>query len=261
MAITRTGRLLGRRLKRLRGKRSLRDVEATGIAGSTATIRRLEAGEGTTLTFPAIGRLAEYYGAPAGLCLELEEMYKTAQRNRPWGDDFNAEVISGFPLFIELENLAAELKFYEPSLVIGLLQTEDYAESLDRKYDADASTMAGWKEKRRRRLTAFWERDELPSIQVLIGEWVLRGPLSAEQHDRLRSDQADVRVLAIADTPHPFVRGPFALMGFPGYTGEPDCLYSETIVGSEYEEEPRIVATYHQVFDRLFSRATPIEEF
>ncbi|MEV0650340.1 Scr1 family TA system antitoxin-like transcriptional regulator [Phytomonospora sp. NPDC050363] len=259
MAITFTRRQLGRRLRRLRGRRGLREVEATGIVGSTRTIRRLEAGQSVSLTFPAIGRLAEYYGAPAELCAELENMFKAA--DRPWGDRYGESVIKGFPLFIELEYMASELRIFEPNLVTGLLQTEEYARELHRRNEIDAATVQARMEIWERRLGTFWSREPRPVVKVLMGEWALPGLGGADQLARLRSPDAEVRVLSTAGAPHPLLRGPFMILRFPEDTDEPDCVYTEGLEGSRYDEVAETAAIYHRVFEQSFDRGLPIEEF
>ncbi|GLZ78050.1 hypothetical protein Afil01_28570 [Actinorhabdospora filicis] len=263
MPITRTGHALGRRLRRLRkaAHLSLRDVAATSIVTGPSTLLRLEEGERTRMTFPTIGALARLYGAPPELCVELEEMFKAAQRDKPWSDDFTGNIIKGFSWFLEMEAQAESMKIYAPDLVIGLLQTRDYAEALSRQHDADDEQLRDWMTVLERRWAAVWERDPAPGIKVLMGEWALRGRVSEEQTARLRSAGAEVRVLPIADGPYPFLRGPFTLLTFSGSEDEPDCLYTEGLEGSRYEEDHETTALYHRVFDRMFGKARRIEEF
>ncbi|GIG65489.1 hypothetical protein Pen01_17840 [Phytomonospora endophytica] len=231
-------------------------MEATGIAGSTRTIQRLESGQSISLTFPAIGRLAEYYGAPPELCKELEEMFKAA--DRPWGDSYTDSMIKGFSLFIELEQTASELLIYEPNLVTGLLQTEAYSTELYRRHEIGEVEIRRSLEIMERRQRAFWDRTPVPALKVLMGEWALR-EADPTQLERLREATAEIRVLPIGGGPHPFLRGPFTLLRFSGE--EPDCVYEEGPDGSRYEEKPATAEIYHRVFTRSWDRGRPIEEF
>jgi hypothetical protein len=234
-------------------------VEATGILGGMTTIRRLEAGQGVSLTFPAIREAALFYEAPPELANELAEMYKAAQRDKPWRDDFTRSLIHGFQLFVDLEAIASELLIYEPNLVVGLLQTRAYAWKLHERHGQDEETIRAWLDIREKRHSSFWGRDPLPALRVLTCEWAL--PLGDdEQMARLINTPADVRVLPISGVPYPHLRGPFTLLRFPAELSEPECLYTEGLDGSRYEEDSRVTSVYHQRFKELYREATPIKE-
>jgi len=52
------------------------DREARAIVGSTRTLLRMEKGERTKLTWPAIGALCDYYGGPAEKQFELQRRWR-----------------------------------------------------------------------------------------------------------------------------------------------------------------------------------------
>jgi hypothetical protein len=71
---------------------------------------------------------------------ELIELAR-ASRQSSWSSKYRGRISSQFLQYIEYEEAASVLRTYEPLVVPGLLQTEEYADTIIRKH-ADAGTPA-----------------------------------------------------------------------------------------------------------------------
>jgi hypothetical protein len=160
---------------------------------------------------------------------------------------------------IAFENEATQLLNWEPILVPGLLQTEDYAHAV---------ISAGWdlepdavEQRVKARLTrqGILTRDKRPlrlwvviSEAVLLcevgGPDVLRGQL-AHLVEMAALPNISIQVLPFAAGAHLADRGGFALLSFE--KGDPDLGYVETIAGELFLESPEDIRKLSTVYDNL----------
>ncbi|GLZ78159.1 transcriptional regulator [Actinorhabdospora filicis] len=260
-----TLRQVGRRLFSLRQQAgmSLRKVVATKILGSTKTLERLEAGTRVSLTYPAIRELCELYGAPPELTAIMVEKYKNADRS--WGEDFVGAVIRDFHGLIDMEAYASSLHIYEPNLITGLAQTEQYARAAhERDPSLGEEVILRSLAVRMKRQDVFLGRDPRPEFKLLMGEAALMGACDQGQRDRLKELAAHptfaIRVLPHDQGPYPSLRGPFTILRFAD-PEDPDCVYTEGLEGSRYDVKPATIEAYDRVFRSSFEEARPIEEW
>jgi transcriptional regulator with XRE-family HTH domain len=91
------------------------------------------------------------------------------EESRHW-----AEVPPGFRSWSELEEKAATLRDWTPSIVTGLLQTEDYARALLRTYPGvSEETMTNWLQARMERPRRVLMRDDPPAAVFIVDEIAL----------------------------------------------------------------------------------------
>jgi transcriptional regulator with XRE-family HTH domain len=171
--------LLGIQLRRLREARgiSARDA-ALAIRGSESKISRIELGRNAVREIDVADLLSRYgVTDPA----ERDQLLTLAsQANRPgWWYRFNDILPAWFQPYIGLEEAAESIRIYEPQLIPGLLQTEDYATAVlalgDLPHD-EADRHVILRKERQRRFAAGELR-----LWVILDEEALRRPVAGPE--------------------------------------------------------------------------------
>ncbi|MDG9702835.1 helix-turn-helix transcriptional regulator [Streptomyces sp. DH37] len=259
------GRLvLGRRLQDLREKAGLRREEAAKVLHvASATIRRMETAE-VALKIPYVRLLLEAYGITGR---EAETFVALAEEaNRPgWWQRFRDVLPDWFSVHVSLESSAKVIRVYEPHVVPGLLQTEEYARHILRK-GAVGRALRGEVERHvalRMERQNLLTRPDAPRLRVLVEETALRRPVGPPEVMRAQVD----RLLEEAERPnvtlqitefssgfHPGTYGPFVLFRF-GLPELPDVVYVEYLTGAVYLDERTEVASHLELLDRMSAQA------
>jgi len=183
-------------------------------------------------------------------------------RERTWWTDYRDLMRPGS--FVGLEEGASAMRAWEPIVVPGLLQTEDYIRALIRS----GRPTDPEKDIDRRVSLRMIRQDRLTGVQPLefsaiIDESVLRREIGSEEVmvgqlqrliDRTQLPNVTVQILPLDAGAHPFLGGPAALLEFQETT-HLDVVYLEGLAGDYYEEQPSEVARYRQDFERLSARA------
>jgi transcriptional regulator with XRE-family HTH domain len=170
-----------------------------------------------------------------------------------------------FRPFAEIEREATSIRTWEPLIVPGLLQTEDYARAL----------ITGWlpgdgAESVEQQVAARIERQHLldradpPLIWAIIGEAALRNPVGSTaiqqaQLTRLLDTDAThprliIQVVPLAAGAHPGLEGPIVLVA---RRGEPDVVYLEVQGRGHETDRADEVAHYALLYDMLRAVALP----
>ncbi|WP_432034882.1 helix-turn-helix domain-containing protein [Streptomyces cucumeris] len=261
-------RVLGKRLRQLRerAKVSFEDA-AKAIEVTPLTVRRMEKAE-VGLKIPYVKELLRNYGVRGP---EIEDFLALAREaNQPgWWHQFRDVLPDWFSAYVSLESEATVIRAYEPHYVPGLLQTEDYARAVLRTgFPNDTE------EELDRRIALRVQRQELltkpdaPTIWAVLDETVLRRPVGGhqvmcEQIDHLIAalDRPRIRlqVMRFAAGPHPGAFGPFHYFRF-GFSELPDVVYTESLTGAVYVDQPAEVVAYLEVLDRMAVQAEPIAD-
>ena len=169
---------------------------------------------------------------------------------------------SWFAPYLNLEQKASRILDFSTTLVVGILQTEDYARATFRAYysGANAQTIDDKAATRLRRRAVF-ERDEPPLLWAVLHESCLRTVVGGRE---VMAGQLEY-LLKEAASPHirlqilPFSAGapatstkPFTLLHFPD---SPTVLYTETRVGGRMHDSARTVAAAQDDYDLLRANA------
>lgn len=192
---------------------------------------------------------------------ELVELAR-ASRQSSWWSKYRGDISPQFLQFLEYEEAASVSRTYEPLLIPGLLQTEDYADALIRKL-ADPGTPADLIRTRMEiRLTRqhLLEQDSPPTSIFVIDEAAIQRLVGERA---IASGQID-RLIRIANKPNvtievvPFSAGlhrgmleSFVILQFPD-AEDSDVLFIETsrdlIVSRDEATE---IAGYLEVYEDL----------
>jgi transcriptional regulator with XRE-family HTH domain len=183
-------------------------------------------------------------------------------RERTWWTDYRDIMRPGN--FIGLEAGASTMRIWEPILLPGLLQTEDYMRALMQSGVPDEPPERTERRISLRRMRQGRLTSEQPlRLHVVIDESTVRRVIGGEdvmakqlRHliDTAQLPNVTLEILPFSAGEHHFLGGSAALLEFDETT-HLDVVYLEGLAGDYYEEQPNEVAKYRQEFDRLSAKA------
>lgn len=258
---------LGLRQAREAAGVKLKDV-AVALDVSTQTVWRIENGTTSTRTADVM-HLCTLYGVPD----EMRNVFLGLARetkSKGWWHAYGEVVPAWFELYVGLEQAAATIRTYNPSLVPGLLQSRAYMGAVIRAdspelSDDDVTTRISLKRSRQELLTRVFP--ESPRVEALIGEAALlaepetEGAMRSQVWHLLKATELDnvsIRVLPTARGPHrASVGGAFTLLDFRQENGTtpPATVYAENLTGAIYLDKPTEISAYGEVWDSIASKA------
>jgi len=253
------GRRLAMELQRRRESTGMsREEVARQLEWSTSTLFRIETGRSR----PQPGNvraLLELYGITGPERDGLIQLARDA-RQPGWWHSFRDVLPNPYEVYIGLEAGAASIRNFEPSVVPGLLQTEDYARETFRNgpIELDPEEVERLREVRlaRQKILARADRPRLWAIideavirRVVGGTEVMRGQLR-HLADSAQLGKTTIQVVPYRAGAHAGTTGPFVILDLPEPT-DPLVVYVETLAGDIYLEERSDVERYTLAFDRL----------
>jgi transcriptional regulator with XRE-family HTH domain len=263
-------RQLGRYLRDLRNRQHITvKTAAEELEWSESKIWRVETGQ-TSLRSHDVELMCRIYGAPADMTEALKGLAKET-KSRGWWHAYGDIIPENFDLYLGLEEAATGLAWYEPELVPGLLQTEEYARAI---ISADKTDTSSEEIDRRVQLRierqALIRRTTAPlSLRVVLNESILKRPVGgrevmSEQLDALADVAAlpnvSLRVVPFTAGLHNgLMTGPFVILRFPingdGQDSEPPTVYVDGYTGDLYLDKAAEVGRYSQAFDAIWDAA------
>lgn len=262
-------RQLGMELRRLRDTAELTIEEVGSRVGRAAsTISRIETGK-VGLRPTLVRALLDLYDVAEGPEREaLLGLARDAQR-KGWWSEYDDVVSAEFERYLGYEGGAASLRVYENRIVIGMLQTVDYARVALRAVRTyqdpdDIERLVELRIKRQDPLSG----PEPMTLWAVLDEAVLRRPFGGRevmsaQLDHLlvmgRKPNVTIQVLPFHRGAHAALDGGFAIIEFPE-PSDPDVVYLEGSAGNLYIERAKEVRRHAGVFNRLLSEALTHEE-
>jgi hypothetical protein len=178
-----------------------------------------------------------------------------------WWKDFLEFVPEGYLDLVAAEEDAAQIVHFHPTLIPGLLQTEDYASaitpttSLKSMTPADAALLVQVRMLRQR---AAFDESHPKRLVFLVDETTLHRTVGGSSVMRVQVahlldmvEHPVVRLTVISRAqPHPGLLGSFMLMHYGG--GLPDILCFEWQLGNKViRDQPDLVERYRQLADTL----------
>jgi transcriptional regulator with XRE-family HTH domain len=239
-----------------------REEAARQLEWSTSTIFRIETGRSR----PQPGNvkvLLELYGVTGPERDGLIRLSREA-RQPGWWHSFRDVLPNPYEVYIGLEAGAASIRNFEPVVLPGLLQTEEYARQTfrngPRELDRDDIERRVQVRMERQRILA---REDRPRLWAVLDEAAIRrvvgGPEVMREQLRHLIDCAEqgkttLQVVPFGAGAHAGPTGPFVILDFPEPT-DPAVVYVETLAGDIYLEERSDVNRYTLAFDRLLAAA------
>ncbi|QKG18843.1 XRE family transcriptional regulator [Actinomadura verrucosospora] len=265
--------ILTSELQRLRqANGSTQEQVAGALDWSTSKLIRIEGGTvGVSTT--DLHALLRFYGIQDGdpQIARLTEIARDA-RQRGWWTLYKNEVRPDYLKYIGYEAGASIIRSFQPLLVPGLLQTEEYANAVTIEFVSSQSQCDVVVEVRMRRQEEVFGRGDPPQVSMVMDEAVLRRRVGGQvdpgimprqlRHilDMIDKPHVSVEVIPFSKGAHFGMRGEFTVLEF----GDPrvdDVLYLEptgvtdlTIV----EWDPRIT-DYRAAYENLRQLAMPPE--
>jgi transcriptional regulator with XRE-family HTH domain len=166
----------------------------------------------------------------------------------------------------EMETRAETIEEWAPTLVPGLLQTEDYTRAVVRSAHPRATDEeVAEKVAARVARTRLFDSKGCPAFWVILSESVVRSAvLPPEQMADLlehvagfvRPTRSIVQVLPTNCGAHPFMMGMATVMTFPD---APPVVYTEAMYNGQLIDDPALVGQYRRAYDLLRAAALPPE--
>ena len=258
-------RRLARELARLREERGMTIREAaTALEWDPSKLSRVE-GLQRGMIVRDVRRLLDLYQVSDEA--QREALFELARqaKQRGWWQAYADVMPSEYANLIGLEAEAAEIRTYQPELIHGLLQTEDYARAVIRSgRPGDTATEVDRRVEIRMTRQQILDRQDPPRLRVVLNEAavrrmvggpdVMRAQLSVLTAERDRSN-VTVQVLPFTTGEHPaMASGPFVLLEFP-QAADPGVVTAENLTGSLSLDTPEDFRQYARTFDFLQAAA------
>ncbi|MER7207481.1 helix-turn-helix transcriptional regulator [Streptosporangium sp. NPDC000239] len=257
-------RRLLQELRKLRGAAGLKQEEvADHLDWSTSRMTKVESGT-LRISVNDVRAMLQLYGLREGA--EYEALIQLAKqaKERGWWHAYSDVIPQWFQVYVGLEAEASSLRNYEPELVHGLLQTEDYARAV---YQAARTTDAPDEIERyvslRMARQDVLNRSERPMhLWAIMNEASLRRRVGGARvmKEQLRylaevsaQPNVTIQVLPYAIGAHTAMLGSFAILAFSEGVGE--VTYLEYMTGSLYLEKPEELRAYTLAYDHLRASA------
>lgn len=246
--------LLGIQLRKLRDERNISAKDAAkAIRASESKISRMELGRNAIREIDVLDLLTFYGVSPS----ERQQLLTLAeQSSRPgWWHRYSDILPDWFQAYIGMEEGAHQIRVYEPQLVPGLLQTEEYAAAVFSLCDFPIGEAERHVVVRKERQRRFHEGSL--KLWVVVDEAALRRPVPG-----YRGQIAQLRYLqTLIDTtkltfqvikenvPHA-TPGAFSILRFTE-RDLPDIVYVENLAGAIYLDKQADVDRYLLAMERL----------
>jgi transcriptional regulator with XRE-family HTH domain len=247
--------LLGTQLRRLRESRDITaQAAARAIRGSESKISRIELGRNAIREIDVLDLLT-FYGVGA---VEREQLLSLAeQANRPgWWHRYNDILPDWFQSYVGMEEAATSIRMYEPQLIPGLLQTQQYTAAVLAFCDipiGESERHIILRKERQRRFTEGQLR-----LWAIVEETALRRPVGSEEilRDQLRyllslssRQNLTLQIIPAGLGGHAVPSG-FTILRF-GDAALPDVAYLEHLTSALYFDKKSDVDRYLLAMERL----------
>ncbi len=248
-------------LRRAREKAGLTQEQvAEAMEWSQSKVIRIEAGESRIATNDLKALLRHLGVVDAQRTGELLALARAA-RAPSWWSQYRHIASRGFLQFVEYEAAASATSNFEPLLIPGLLQTEEYARAVIQQFDAQPTAeRVDALVKLRMTRQELLERADPPNLNFILDEAVVRrlvgGRAVMRRQVRHLIQMADRPNVTIELVPfiagvHPGMHGPFVVIEFPD-TADDDVLYLESPRGDVvYRDKPEEIKASREAFGQL----------
>jgi hypothetical protein len=257
-------RRLARELARLREGTGMTIREAaTALEWDPSKLSRVE-GMQRGIIVRDVRRLLDLYGITDSAQREALFEMSRQSKQRGWWQAYADVMPSEYANLIGLEAEASEIRGYEPELVPGRLQTEDYARAIIRLgRPGDTAEEIGRRVGVRMTRQQILDTDDPPVMRVVLNEAVVRrvvgGPAVMRSQllklaaDRGRSNVL-IQVLPFTAGEHPAMSGPFTILDFPE-PGDRGVVTLENMASTLSLEADEDLRQYARAFDFLQAAA------
>ena len=261
-------RQLAAQLRRLREAATLTGEDvAVRLGWSASKVSRIETAQTPISADDDLQRLLDLYQVTEAERSRLTELGHNASQRGWWdayGDTFRPEVAT----LTALEADAESMRWYHPTVLPGLLQTEQYARAVLKAHLFMAPpTRIERRVQARLAGQPILFRDNAPELAVILDEAVIlraiggpevqQGQL-AHLLEMSRRPKISVQIIPFSAGGHPAMTGGFTILRFPGSLE--DVVYVENMTSDLFVESEEDVHRYGLAFERLRTEALGPEE-
>ncbi|THV40119.1 helix-turn-helix domain-containing protein [Glycomyces buryatensis] len=249
-------RRIAQELRRLREKTGMTRAQAAKALDMTpGNLGRLENREITARPVVVRAALALYgvTGEDAEVLIELAR----GATERGWWQNYSEIMPDWFSFYVGLEEEAVMLSTYEPEIMPGLFQTDDYARAIFRLTAGDENV--DQKVAARLHRQDILRRDDPVEISAVLNEAVLLRQVGSAPQFRAQLEHLgelaelpniEIQILPFAAGGHPAMTGPYVLLGFPDAVDEP-VVYLDNFTRGQVLEEPEHFTEYQKAHMKL----------
>jgi transcriptional regulator with XRE-family HTH domain len=251
-------RRLQRELRRYRGEAKLTQAAvAKEMEWSPSKVIRIETGAVAVATND-LKVLLDYYGVREPAVVDrLLRISRDSKRPSPWAEyQGRGAITQESATFFGQEASAALVRQYEPLLLPGLLQTEEYMRAAIATTNRAGSLLDDAVAARLKRQEMF-EDPDMPELFFIIDESIIHRILGgrsvmAKQLAHLQQvasrDRVTVQVVRYDVGAYAGLLGPFTLLEF---TDDDPVLYLESRFEIVTREDPEIIGEYLDSFQKM----------
>jgi transcriptional regulator with XRE-family HTH domain len=274
MAITQDPSVQRRRLRvELRKAREAAGLKQGDVAKamdwSPSKLIRIEGGQVSISTNDLRALLSFYNIKDNRRTTSLLELARSS-RGSSFYDQYISALKPGFREYLAYEGAASVIRQYDPLLVSGLLQTEEYArEILTRTFARTGESLEARWIVRQHRQEAVHEREDPPEMIQIVDEAAIRrqvgddGRIMVRQIERLKTYAAQsnitLRILPFAAGANPGMAGNFILLEFAEADLD-DLVHIESIELVTIKDDAEFIAGYLDRFQVLESMSLSPED-
>jgi len=255
-------------LRRARDVAGLRQADvARAMDWSPSKLIRIERGDVSVSTNDLKALLNHYGVKDKSRVNGVLELARSA-RGASFYDQYTSSLKPGFKEYLAYEASASVIRQYDPVLIPGLLQTEEYGRALFEdmgRLDPEEVDKA-WAVRQHRQ--EVFERESPPEMLCVLDEAVLRrhvgrGHVMRHQLERLKESAAEqhisLQILPFTRGAHPGMAGNFILLEFADPNLD-DLVHLESINQITIRDDTQLIAKYLDRFSQLQELALPPDE-
>ncbi|MBX6750489.1 MAG: helix-turn-helix domain-containing protein [Micromonosporaceae bacterium] len=258
-----TRRRLRTELRRLREAAGLHQTEVVKqLDWSISKLIRIENGS-VGISVTDVRALAALYHAEPELVEELVRLARIT-RERQWWSSYRHVLAPSYREYIAYEADASEIYVAHPTLVPGLLQTEEYIRAVltsTRLEPATPERLEAEFTVRRRRQREILYSGHPPRYHVILDESALRRHIGGakvmqaqiEHLLSLAEDLVTIAVWPMSAGGHVAMQGAFTIMEFAN-EDEPGVLFLESALGNPIERDQDQVDKYRKAFEMMLQQ-------
>ncbi|GAB2884565.1 helix-turn-helix domain-containing protein [Streptomyces mayteni] len=260
-------RRLGIALKRARERAGkTQDEAAVLIDAASSKVSRMEIGQnGIKLT--DLNVLLDFYGVTGEQADWMRDLARSGRQRGRWSGYRNV-IPDWFRQYLDLEEDATEIRWYQAELVPGILQTEAYVRALHvtapQFKDGDLDRQIRVRMER----VGIVDRPDAPQVNFILSESALRrnvgGPqVMREQREFLANvaqrPNVQLQILPFDSESYETATFGFTVLRFD-HDASTDVVYLEDYMDANYLDRPDAVRAYSALWDRLQAAALgPVE--
>jgi transcriptional regulator with XRE-family HTH domain len=231
---------------------------------SLSKLLRIESGSVAVAVTDLRALLTLYGVSDDALVRELVEIAR-ASRGRPWWYEYRGIVRPQFAQYLGYESIASSFRIFGLALVPGLLQTQEYAQTVIAAHAGlgEAVAVGAQLTLRLDRADRLFQRENVKEISVLLDESTLRrqvaGPAGMRRQirhliDIARRPRVSFGILPFDVGAHSAMSGPFSVLQFA--EAQDDVLYLDGVSGDTLiRDDQEQVAEYLARFELLRAQA------